>query len=295
MESLYLQGRTITAGQLNWIRSLLATHPQWGRSQLSRHLAEQWQWRNAAGQLKDMAARTLLIKLERRSLLQLPLRQRGGGSRKAQPPADPQFREGLAPPTVRAALSELAPVQLLRAESGPPHRLLTQLLQQHHYLGYQRPVGENLQYLAVDRQERPLAGLVFGAAAWKCAPRDQFIGWTTTARQQHLSLLANHMRFLILPWVQVPQLGSYLLGRMARQLSADWQHKYGHRIYLLETFVQRDRFVGTCYRAANWQCVGQTQGRSRNDRRRTLQVPSKDVYVYALAPNFRSLLGGLSP
>jgi hypothetical protein len=295
MEAIYLQGRTITADQLSWIQSLRSTHPQWGRYQLSLHIAEQWQWRNAAGQLKDMAARTLLSKLERRALLQLPPRQRGGGSRKALPPSSPPRLAGLGPALLRATLSELAPLQLVRAESGPPHQMLRQLLQQHHYLGYQRPVGENLQYLALDGQERPLAGLVFGAAAWQCAPRDQFIGWTATARQQHLSLLANHMRFLILPWVQVPQLGSYLLGRAARQLSADWQRKYGHGIYLLETFVQKDRFAGTCYRAANWQWVGQTQGRSRNDRKRTLQVPSKDIYVYALHPKFRTRLGGASP
>jgi len=169
-------------------------------------------------------------------------------------------------------------------------QLLCRLLGQHHYLGYKRPVGENLQYLARDGSGRPLACLVFGAAAWKCAPRDQFIGWTGPDRESNLHLLANNMRFLILPWVQVKHLASHVLGLAARRLSADWQAKYGHPIYLLESFVQRDRFQGGCYRAANWICAGQTQSRSRNDRDRCLRVPCKDVYLYPLSRHFRSSL-----
>ena len=150
-----------------------------------------------------------------------------------------------------------------------------------------------MQYLARERQGRALAGLVFGAAAWKCAPRDDYLGWDPIRRQAGVHLLANHMRFLVLPWVRVRGLASHLLGLVLRRLSSDWQDKYGHRIYLVESFVERDRFAGCSYRAANWVRVGQTQGRSRNDRQRTLRVPCKEVYLYPLARHFRRAL--LSP
>lgn len=295
MEQLCLQGRTLAPEQLVWIRDTLATHPQWGRYRLSRYIAETWNWRNGVGQLKDMAARTLLLKLERRGLLELPPRKTGAGNRKAMAPPAAQQLEFIGPEIINASLRALQPLQILRAETGGPHQLLRQLLQQHHYLGYRRPVGENLQYLVLDPQQRPLACLVFGAAAWKCAPRDQFIGWDPSTREKHLPLIANNMRFLILPWVEIKYLASHLLGRIARQLSPAWQGKYGHPIYLLESFVEEDRFEGTCYRAANWVCLGRTQGRSRNDRTRCLQVPAKAVYVYGLHRQFRSLLGGSQP
>lgn len=289
MEPMFVQGREVTADQLEWIDQLMARHPEWGRYRLSVHLAEQWNWRNGAGQLKDMAARTLLLKLERRGLLKLPRRRRGGGSRPAQPPPldQPQL---WTEPKVEGSLESLLPVKLQLVDSPDQRRLLTGLLAQHHYLGYRRPVGENLQYLARDRTDRPLAALIFGAAAWKCAARDRFIGWNAAEREAKLHLLANNMRFLILPWVQVKHLASHLLGLVVHRLSRDWQSKYGHPIYLLESFVQRDRFQGSCYRAANWICAGQTQSRSRNDRDWNLQVPCKDVYLYPLRGDFRSKL-----
>jgi hypothetical protein len=288
METLNVQGRTIGAEELEWIRGLISSQPGWGRYRLSCHIAEQWNWRNGAGQLKDMAARTLLIKLERRGLLLLPPRKRGGGSRKSLPPLNQP--DLFAEEIVDCPLSELLPLRLCRVDDAVERRLLTSLLSGHHYLGYRRPVGENMQYLARDRQGRVVACLVFGAAAWKCAPRDQFIGWTALMRQAHLHQVVNNMRFLIPPWVRVKHLASHVLGAVARRIDGDWQLKYGHRVYLLETFVQRDRFSGACYRAANWSLAGQTQGRSRNDAQRTLQVPCKDVYLYPLHPRFHSLL-----
>jgi hypothetical protein len=289
METLCNQSRCLDAEELTWIRQLICGHPQWGRFQLSVHIAQEWNWRNGAGQLKDMAARTLLLKLERQGLLQLPRRQRGGGSRPAQPPVSEQL--GLwTEPLLEGSLAQVRPVQLAPVPSSVERGLLSQLLQQYHYLGYRRPVGENLQYLARDRAGRPLACLVFGAAAWQCAPRDQFIGWSQLSRQGHLHLLANHMRFLMLPWVRVAHLASHLLGLVAARLSGDWQAKYGHEVGLLESFVERDRFQGGCYRAANWIWVGQTQGRSRNDRERSFQVPRKDVYVYPLRGDWRRAL-----
>ena len=153
------------------------------------------------------------------------------------------------------------------------------------------PIGIN----QLKRRDFLKAGLVFGAAAWKCAPRDQYIGWDSRTRELHLHLVANNMRWLVPPWVQVPHLASHLLGLAAARLSSDWQNKYGHRIYLLETFVERARFAGACYQAAQWIALGSTQGRSRNDRDGSLQVPCKDVYVYPLTPSFRNHLVSHEP
>jgi hypothetical protein len=163
-------------------------------------------------------------------------------------------------------------------------------LSQFHYLGFGGAVGENLQYVIADGQDRPLACLVFGAAAWKCQDRDRFIGWTAQQRQKNLARIANNTRFLIMPGVTVPHLGSWILGQVSRRLARDWQAKYGQPIVLLETFVERERFRGTVYRAANWQAVGVTAGRTRQDRHTCLQVPVKDIYLYPLRPNFREVL-----
>jgi hypothetical protein len=172
----------------------------------------------------------------------------------------------------------------------PPAARFNAYLARYHYLPYRSTVGENLGYLVEDCQGRDLACVLFGAAAWKTQPRDVFIGWTAAQRQAQLHQVANNSRFLILPWVRVPELASHILGRVARRVARDWQAYYGHRVVLLETFVERDRFRGSCYRAANWIGVGQTQGRTRQDRQHVLQAPVKDVWVYPLQANFRKEL-----
>jgi hypothetical protein len=171
------------------------------------------------------------------------------------------------------------------------------LLHHHHYLGYRSTVGENLQFLVCDGQGRPLACLLFGAAAWQCADRDDYLGWEPCQRAQNLHLLANNTRFLLLPGRGVPGLASWVLSQVSRQLSRHWQAKYGHPIYLLESFVERDRFSGACYRAANWVRVGQTKGRTRQDRPDGTrhQTAIKEVYVFPLHRCFRQQLQGQSP
>ena len=154
-------------------------------------------------------------------------------------------------------------------------------LSRYHYLGL-RVVVENLGYLVRDQREREVACLLFGAAAWYCAPRGRALGWGPQERRERLGEMANNTRFLILPRVRVPHLASHVLGRVARRIDGDWRERYGHGLRWLETFVEREDFVGTCYRAANGQCVGQTQGRSRQDRELCVRVPVKDVYLYAL-------------
>jgi hypothetical protein len=273
--ALRIQGRDLREADLAQLRGLVGSHPTWSRRRISLELAQAWDWRTDTGRLKDMAARSLLLKLQQRGLLALPRRRKKASRRAAVDAAIPN--SVLPPVPITQPLSDLQPLRLNLVTTPGDHALFRRYLARHHYLGYRGPVGENMAYLARDRHGRDLACILFGAAAWKTRPRDSFIGWDATTRARRLAYVTNNSRFLILPWVRVPHLASHLLGRCARRLSADWRLKYGHPVHLLETFVERDRFRGTCYRAANWTCVGQTQGRSRQDRHRTLRVPVKDV------------------
>jgi Domain of unknown function (DUF4338) len=286
--SLVIQGRQIGAAELEQVRGLLAAHPDWSRYRLSRDLCRVWNWRSLAGQIKDMAARALLLKLEARGLVALPVRRRLSPNRmrhkqirRLQHRTDP----------VCGSLSELQPLQIQELSRQPEAwPVFDSLLHQYHYLGYTSAVGQNVKYLVRDRQGRDLACVLFGAAAWQTQARDAFIGWTAAQRQAQLGQVANNSRFLILPWVRVPELASHILGQVTRRIAADWLARYGHRVALLETFVERDRFRGSCYRAANWICLGQTQGRTRQDRQHLLQAPVKDVLVYPLQADFRKAL-----
>lgn len=292
LETETIQGRRIGGGEVAEIQGLIESHPQWSRWQLSRILAERWQWYAASGQLKDMAARTLLLKLQERGLIALPPRRQTPSPRGLDPVGD--LFDSLPPEPVVASLSSLRPlqIQVLRPRE-PDYRLFQRYLRQHHYLGHRGPVGENLSYLIRTRAGVDLACLLFGAAAWQCAPRDRWIGWSAEQRAQGLPFIANNGRFLILPWVIVPHLASHLLSQIARRIAGDWQGRYGHSIDLLETFVQRDRFQGTCYQAAHWIQVGQTTGRTRQSQRyrdNAVHTPVKDVYLYALSSDARRRL-----
>jgi hypothetical protein len=284
-----VQGRVVTSGDLTLIRGLIRQHPDWHRTRISRELCRLWQWTDEVGRAKDMACRTLLLKLERRHLLQLPCRQGPSVNHRRGRTFQPAPHETTA---IHGALQDLLPVQLILADSGPERQLWQTLLSAYHYLGFTTKVGKSLSYLVFSRDHRPIACFLFGAAAWKTAPRDRFIGWTAEQRQRHLHRVVNNMRFLILPWVRVPHLASHLLGQALRRLPADWQGKYGHAVCLAETFIDRSRFRGTCYQAANWIYVGDTRGRTRNDVHHRLEAPVKAVYVRPLCPNFRTQLTG---
>jgi hypothetical protein len=283
---LKLQGRFLTEIEVNEIRSLLGGNPSWNRSRLSRELCELWNWRRPDGQLKDMACRELLRKLESRSLIKLPPRKCPGPGRlpKIEPVDVDQTPIG-------CRLSALQPVRIIDARSSADNeKTFNHLVKEYHYLSYGRPVGQNMKYLIVSGDGRPLGCLLFGAAAWKSEDRDKWIGWSPTIREQNLGFVCNNTRFLILPWVNVFNLASYALGTVLRRLSDDWQHRYGSRIALVETFVDTTRFVGTCYKAANWQHIGRTKGRSRQDRYSKLKVPIKGIWVFPICRNFRDVL-----
>jgi hypothetical protein len=283
-----VQGRRVTSEDLDQIRALVFSNPEWSRRRLSEVVCAQWEWRNGAGRLKDMATRTLLVKLDALGLIELPARRRAAFNRMASRRHE-AWRWDLTP--VCGPLSQLAPLQVEEISGDKPARSeFAAALAEFHYLGSRGTVGENLQYTIRDQSGRLLACLLFGSAAWKCRARDTFIGWTHEQRAHHLGSLTNNTRFLILPFVVVPHLASWILGRVLRRLSGDWQQKYGHPIVLVETFVERDRFKGTSYTAANWVRIGATSGRSRQDRYSTLQVPVKEVYVYPLRRDFREVL-----
>ncbi|MEJ2247019.1 MAG: DUF4338 domain-containing protein [Acidobacteriota bacterium] len=287
-ETFVVQGRRITPEDIARIRELIAGNPNWSRWRLSRLLSAEWNWRNANGQLKDMAARSLLVKLNERELITLPPRRQVPSNRMASRPI-PLPLWNRTP--VCEPLKSLGSLIIREISTDPAARYpFSSALAEFHYLGYRGTVGENLQYMVTDSTGRLLACLLFGSAAWKCRPRDEYIGWTQEQRARNLHFLTNNTRYLILPWVRVPHLSSWILGQVLRRLSADWENKYGHPIALVETFVERDRFAGTSYRASNWIHVGSTAGRSRQDRRHTLRVAVKDVYVYSLDRRFRQEL-----
>jgi hypothetical protein len=270
------------------IEQLLAENPGWGRSRLSVKLCELWDWRAANGQLKDMACRNLLLRLERAGHITLPARQRKSpnGYRNRSPAWVAHRTEPIESP-----LKALTPLQITCVvNASEQDRLFRCLLYTYHYLGFRNTAGENLKYLVYSRDGQPLACLLFSAAAWKCGARDAWIGWPAPVRERNLLYVTNNSRFLVLPWVRVPHLASHLLSRIARRIQADWIAKYGHSLYCLETFVDRSRYRGVCYRAANWQLVGQSTGRSRNDRDHRLSVAAKDHYLYPLTRDFRRRL-----
>lgn len=283
---LKIQGRLLTEIEVNEIRILLGGNPSWNRSRLSRELCELWSWRRPDGQLKDMACRELLRKLEFRSLIKLPPRQRPGPGR---PPIIEPIKIDKSP--IFCELSELQPIRIIDGRSSNDfEKTFNYLVKEYHYLSYGRPVGQNMKYLILGADDRVLGCLLFGAAAWKSAERDQWIGWSPEIREQNLGLICNNTRFLLLPWVTVFNLASYALGSVLRRLSEDWKYRYGSQIALVETFVDTTRYIGTCYKAANWQKIGQTKGRGRQDRWSKLKVPIKDIWVFPLKHNFRDML-----
>ena len=235
-----------------------------------------------------MAARAMMLKLDKLGYIKLPARRQQPSNRMRTNRTDWVAHQTIP---IDCELNQIQPLQITVVRNHRQHEaLFACLLSQYHYLGYRGIVGENMKYLVFDRYQRPLACVLFGSAAWSVQCRDHYIGWDADTRKRNLNFTTNNMRFLILPWVRVANLASHILGLTCRRLGPDWINHYGHRLYLLETFVDKDRFTGACYKAANWICVGQTKGRSRNDRYARLQVPIKDVYLFPMVKHFEQNL-----
>lgn len=281
-------GRVFSAQELDLIRDLCLRLPT--RVAISRALCEAFDWRQPSGRLKDMSARVALLRMQADGLVQLP-----APTTVKPPPRWPLRLEPLPmPPPVSTALRELGPLQLRRIhrryKEQRDNRTWNELVARYHYLGYTPLPGAQLRYF-IEAQGQILGLFGIGAAAWKCQPRDDFIGWSPDLRKSNLHLIVGNSRFLILPWVSVKNLASAALGLLARRLPEDWQDAYGYRPALLETFVEADRFKATSYRAANWICVGSTQGRGKLDRQHRAAIPVKHIYLYPFGPNFRRHLG----
>lgn len=284
-----IRKRRLGEEDLALIRGLIETEGSHGRSHLSRRLSRLWDWRQPIGAYREIACRGLLLRLERRGLIELPPRKSGvraaGYQNVVQAPLVPTDPIGESLVSIRSAL------RIEMVESATQRRLLKSLLGTYHYLGFRQPAGPSMAYL-VFREDRPLACARFGPAAWKVEVRDRFIGWNPQQRVEGLRQVINNDRWLILPWVRPPHLASHLLGKFSRRLAADWHRRYQEPVVLAETFVDSSRFAGTCSRASNWQCVGSTKGRGRNDRENRAEQTIKDVWLYPLRRDWRNQLHG---
>ena len=285
--TLSYRHRVITDDDVDFIRQLIAEHPGSSRRDLSKKLCEAWHWVQANGALRDMVCRGLMLMLHREGLIELPPVR--WVPRNPLVERSPQVLVNVDQTPLQVRLAELGAMAVRQVRRTSAEALFNSLLQHHHYLGYTQPVGEHLKYL-VYAKGRPIACVAWCSAARHLGSRDRFIGWGPQARRRNIRMLAYNTRFLILPWVTVPHLASHLLGRMARMLSADWQRVYGHRIYFVETFIDPQRFRGTCYRAANWTVLGTTTGRGKDAPTRQANRSIKQVLGLALVKDFRQRL-----
>ena len=281
------RGRAVTAMDVESIRELIVAHPEASRWALSRKLCDAWGWLQANGVRRDMVCRSLMLELHRAGLIELPPLRRAVPNPLVQRRRPAPVDVDRTP--IRRTLREFGPLTIRQIRRTAEEPLVNGLIEMHHYLGYTQPVGEHLKYLVL-AGDRPLACFTWSSAPRHLGPRDRFIGWSAEARRRNIRFVAYNSRFLILPWVEVPHLASWLLARIVRRLPHDWAAVYGHPVYFAETFVYPERFRGTCYRAANWIDLGQTTGRGKDDHTNRPNRPRKDVLGYPLTKRFRELL-----
>jgi len=281
------RGRTVTGDDIVFIRELIAHHPHLSRRKLSAKLCEAWQWKQANGALRDMVCRGLLLMLHRAGQIELPAVRQISLNPFVQRQRPQPLLVDMTP--LAGTLDQIRPLELTQVRRTGAEPLFNSLIEQHHYLGYEQPVGEHLKYL-VSAQGRPVACMTWSSAPRHIASRDRFIGWSAEARKRNLRFLAYNTRFLILPWVRIEHLASHILGRVMQQLSRDWERMYGHAVYFAETFIDPGRFRGTCYRAANWKLLGLTTGRGKASNSKRPNRPIKQVLGYPLTRKFRELL-----
>ncbi len=288
---LKLRGRIFSHEELQRIRTIVMTSPGEHRRALSTKICEVLDWRQANGRLKDRSCRDVLLKLHESRFLRLPPRRRPPTRRRPiqiTNETDPESPTVFGPRDIGTACFSI----VTRAGSTAQEKLWNEYVERYHYLRYGVPVGAHIKYF-VHVNNQPIACLAFSGAAWKIAPRDRWIGWATPQRECNLRFIVNNSRFLILPWVRVDNLASRLLSLATKRLAEDWRRLYAYAPLLVETFVHADRHHGTCYRAANWLCLGTTRGRGKTDRDRTARLPKKLVFLRPLVPNARAKLAAM--
>jgi len=282
------RGQEIDSEQLAFLREFIRTHPASSRWKLSRQLCEALGWKQANGALRDMVCRGMLLMLERAGEIELPpVRRHVRGQCRTGRRRPEAVLIDTAP--LAMSLQSLGPIEIQSVRRTADEPLFNSLMEQYHYLGYEQPIGEHLKYICW-AQGRPVACMAWSSAPRHLGSRDRYIGWSAEARRRNIRFIAYNTRFLILPWIAVPHLASHILGKVARGLSEDWERMYGHPIYFAETFIDPNRFRGTCYRAANWQLLGLTTGRGKNDQTNKPNRPIKEILGLPLAPRFRELL-----
>lgn len=290
MEAIFVhRGRPVTKGDISFIRNLIESFPDENRTAISRRVCAAWGWAQPNGRPKDAVCRSLMLRLEREGYIQLPPKRCGTGGWHPARNSPPPIQLDESP--IEGSVKSLQPILLRQVRRTAHERLHNSLIARFHYLGYVQPVGAHLKYIAFSGQ-RPIACFAWSSAPRHIGCRDRYIGWDAQRRRANLHLLAYNSRFLLLPWVFVPSLASHLLGKMVRRVSRDWQQVYGHPLYFLETFVDTERFRGTCYQAANWIRIGKTTGRGKNDSTRRPNRSLKAVWGYPLSPDFRERLCG---
>lgn len=287
---LKYRGREVFPKDVRFIQDFIAAHPKASRRALSQKLCEAWQWKQPNGALCDVQCRGLMLALHRADQIVLPDARwyAKQPALRCRPAADIDVDQS----PIEIALAGLGPLQFRQVRRTPDEALHQALIQQHHYLGYARPVGEHLKYL-ITANERPIACFTWSSAPRHLGPRDKYIGWTPPVRRAHIHWVAYQSRFLIMPWVRVPHLASHLLGAMARRLSDDWEALYAHPIYFTETFVDPELYRGTCYKASNWTLLGMTTGRGKDSTSNKPNRSLKQVYGQPLRRDFRKLLCAL--
>jgi len=286
------RGKMVTGDDVAFINRLIGENSSDSRWALSKKLCQAWNWMQPNGTLKDMVCRGLMLKLHRAGHIRLPAKKHHVNNPFVNRTKPAKVAIDQSP--VAGKLSEIKPLQFSQIRRTASEKLFNSLIEHYHYLGYCHPVGEQLKYI-VYSQQRPIACLAWSSVARHIGCRDRFIGWSAHSRKAHLHLLAYNSRFLILPWVQVGCLASHILARMAKVVSEDWQAIYHHPIYYLETFVDKQRFAGTCYKAANWIYLGDTTGRGKNDHTNKVNRSIKAVWGYPLNKHFRTLLSPGAP
>jgi len=292
METLVIRGKMVGESELATIKQTVEQYWDKGRVFISRELCKTWDWRQYNGHLKDQVCRILLNRLEEKQLIKLPPRKNGwtqGKKRYYSPPVEPPE---FAATELNGRVDDFPGIEFKMVRRTPDEALWDYLVHEHHYKSYKIIVGAHLKYIAYFNGQ-PIACMAWCSTVFRIQSRDQFIGWDSEARSKNNRFMVNNSRFLILPWIQIKNLASYLLGLSARTISHDWEKFYGYPVYLLETFVEKDRFAGTCYKAANWHCVGATEGHAKKNNKFYYHGQIKDVYLYPLISDFRRQLGEL--
>jgi len=283
------RGKIASVEDIEFIQKLIDENPSDSRRALSAKLCEAWNWRQTNGALKDMVCRGFMLELHRAGYIRLP--------EKKFTPDNPfvnrkkPVKIDIDQTPVCSALKKLVPLKFCQVRRHESEELFNGLMEQYHYLGYCQPVGEHLKYIVFAAQ-RPVACLAWSSAPRHIGCRDRFIGWSKPIREKNLHLMAYNSRFLILPWYKVSYLASHILGRMVKIVADDWQKFYSHSIFFLETFVDTERFFGTCYRAANWIYIGKTCGLGKNACSKKVNRSIKAVWGYPLSKDFRRQLIG---